>query len=160
MVDSSFHIPAVDTLVENSLDFNWSIAPIPSVLERPRQNVFGASLSVPDSSPENELAAWLFIKYFTSPEVQAAWSKNTNFLPIRMSSAEPLSDYFDDNSAYHAAFELMPYGTYEPSLPGYDFIRQEVELALEAILDGEEISLTLEALNAIANQVYTIHFER
>lgn len=160
MVDSSFHIPAVETMVENYLDFNWSITSLPSILEEPQQNIFGASVSIPASSPETELAAWLFIKYLTSPEVQATWAKNTNFLPVRQSAAEYLSGYFEDNPAYQTAFELMPYSSYEPSLPGYDFIQQEVELALEAILGGEEISLTLEALNAIANQVFTVHLER
>jgi multiple sugar transport system substrate-binding protein len=160
MVDSSFHIPTVSGNVEAGANFDWAVAAIPSLGGEPVQNVFGASISIPASTPQAELATWIFLKYFTSPEVQARWVQTSSYLPIRASAADHLSDYFADNPNYQAAFHLLPYGIYEPSVPGYDFVQQEVELAVEAILGGADVSETLDSLNATANQILAVQLER
>ena len=156
MVDSSFHIPTVTAFVDDGAKFNWAVAHLPSPEGTPIQHVFGASISIPKSSPEEELASWLFIKYFTNPEVQARWGQGVGYLPIRISAG----DYIAENPVYQAAFELLKYGRTAPSVPGHDFVGQEVELALDAILSGLEIVETLDSLNATANQVLAIHLER
>jgi multiple sugar transport system substrate-binding protein/sn-glycerol 3-phosphate transport system substrate-binding protein len=160
MVDSSFHIPTVTELVDDSLEFDWSVAPIPSIGDEPAQNIFGASISMPASTPEVELAAWLFLKYFSNPEIQAKWGSGSNYLPVRSAAADHLADFFEGNPNYQIAFDLLPYGKTEPSLPGYDFVRQEVESALEAIFSEADLIATLDALNAIANQMLAVHLER
>jgi multiple sugar transport system substrate-binding protein len=160
MVDSSIHIPTIEEMVKDKADFEWSIAPIPSSSEIPFQNVFGASLSIPASTPEAELATWLFLKYFTSPEVQARWSQDSHYLPVRISADDHLGTYFSGHSKNQKAFELLSYGVTEPSVPGYDFVRQEVELALEAILEGGDVNAILISLNETANQLLTVHMER
>jgi multiple sugar transport system substrate-binding protein/sn-glycerol 3-phosphate transport system substrate-binding protein len=167
MIDSSLNIPTMNNLVENTADFNWAIAPLPSNSEYPVQNIFGASLSIPSSSPERELAAWLFIKYLSSAQTQANWGAEASYLPIRQGAETFLIDYFIESPNYQVAFNLLPFGITEPSLPGYDFIRQEIELALNAIFaeeeeEGEEINIQeiLDSLNATANQIFLIHLER
>jgi len=160
MVDSSFQIPAVTKMVENDQDFEWAVSPIPTNLEEPSQNIFGASISIPASSPETELAAWLFIKYFSTPEVQAKWGRGSGYLPVSRTAGDYLSDYFEINPNYHIAYGLMPYSRTEPSLPGLDFVHQEVELALGAIFEGEDLLETLDALNASTNQMLTVYIER
>ena len=160
MVDSSYQIPIVGELVEENGGFDWAVAPLPSSGKQPVGNVFGASISIPVSTPEAELAAWLFLKYFTAPEIQARWGQESHFLPVRSSAADYMGDYLAENLNYQAALDLLPYGVTEPSVPGYDFIRQEVELALESILEGTDPAVTLSSLTAAANQVLTIHLER
>jgi multiple sugar transport system substrate-binding protein len=160
MVDSSIQIPSVIKFVDESLNFDWAVAPIPYAGDEPVQNIFGASISMPTSTPEAELAAWLFLKYFSSPEIQAKWGSGSNYLPVRNTAADYLADFFKGNPNYQIAFGLLPYGITEPSLPGFDFVRQEVELALEAIFSEADLVDTLEALNATANQVLTVHLER
>jgi len=156
MVDSSFHIPTMTSLVDDVASFDWTVAPLPSRGDTPVQHIFGASISIPESTPEKELASWLFIKYFTSPEVQARWGQGIGYLPVRISAG----DYLAGNPVYQTAFELLAFGKAAPSVPGYDFVGQEVELALDAILGGLEVVETLDALNATANQVLAIHLER
>jgi multiple sugar transport system substrate-binding protein len=39
-------------------------------------------------SVKNKAAAWEFIKYLTSTEVQVAWDKQTGFLPVRQTVAQ------------------------------------------------------------------------
>jgi ABC-type glycerol-3-phosphate transport system substrate-binding protein len=98
----------------------------------------------------------LFIKYFSSPEVQARWGQGVGYLPVRISAG----NYLAENPVYQAAFDLLAYGKTAPSVPGHDFIDQEVELALDAILSGLEMVETLDSLNATANQILVIHMER
>lgn len=168
MIDSSFHLPTISNLVENAADFNWAVAPFPSTSENPVQNLFGASVSIPVSTPEKELAAWLFIKYFSEPQIQAIWGKEAGYLPVRQKSEDFLLDFFKISPNYQVAFDLLPYGKTEPSLPGYDFVQQEMELALQAIFlaeleeEDDEIDVAgiLDSLNATANQILIIHLER
>ncbi len=160
MVDSSFYIPDVDQIVAENADFEWAVVRLPSAVEEVPSNVFGASLSVAATIPEAQLASWLFIKYYTSPEIQARWTQATHYLPIRGSAAEHMGEYLTDNPNYQAALELLADSVSEPSLPGYDFVRQEVELALEAILGGSDPEPILASLSAAANQVLAERLER
>ncbi len=150
-VGSSSGLPYYKSAVEEGANFQWSVAPIPHTTDEPVQNIYGASLSITKSTPEKELASWLFIKYFTSPEVQAKWAKVSNYFPVRASVAEGMADYFDANPAYKTAFDLLQYGKTEPPTPGYDFVRDMVGEAMAAIADGADVQSTLDKLNADAN---------
>ena len=106
---------------------------------------------MPKTTPERELAAWLFIKYFTSPEIQAKWAKDSQYFPLRASIAEGLTDYFDANPAYKTAFALLKYAQFEPPTPGYDFVRSMVKDAMAAIVIGADIQFTLDTLTEDGN---------
>jgi len=160
MVDSSFYIPDVEQIVTENANFEWSLASLPSAMENAPSNVFGASLSVTAATPETELASWLFIKHFTSPEIQARWAQATHYLPVRQGATDYMGAYLADHPKTQAALELLSNSVSEPSLPGYDFVRQEVELALEAILGGSDPGATLASLSAAAEQVLTVRLER
>ncbi len=60
---------------------------------------------------------------------------------------------FERNPAYRTAFELLPYATYEPPVPGYDFVRNLVRDAMAAIFDGADVESTLRDLNTEANEI-------
>ncbi|NQS92004.1 MAG: extracellular solute-binding protein, partial [Chloroflexi bacterium] len=49
------------------------------------------------TSPEEELGAWLFLKYLTSPEVQAEWFQYSFYYPTRKDSLRHLRDYRDEH---------------------------------------------------------------
>jgi multiple sugar transport system substrate-binding protein/sn-glycerol 3-phosphate transport system substrate-binding protein len=142
-VGSSSGLPYYDSAVNEGAAFNWSVAAIPHTTADPVQNIYGASVSVPKSTPERQLAAWLFIKYYTSPDVQATWAKASGYFPVRQSVAEGLSDYFEANPAYKTAFDLLEFGVGEPPVPGYDFAREVIEEAMAAIADGADVIETL-----------------
>ena len=153
-VGSSSGLPYYKYAVEEGANFNWSVAPIPHTTEEPVQNIYGASISIPRHEPERELAAWLFLKYYTSPEVQAKWAQASNYFPVRASVADKLQEagYFDEHPAYARAFDLLQYGTFEPSVPGYDFVRDIVGEAMLHIVEGADVQSTLDQLNEDANE--------
>ncbi|RME10097.1 MAG: ABC transporter substrate-binding protein [Ardenticatenia bacterium] len=159
-VGSSSGLPFYKSAVEEGANFEWSVAALPHTTPDPVMNIYGASVSIPKSTPEKELAAWLFIKYYTSPEVQAKWAMASNYFPVRKSAAEALQDYFEQNPAYKTAFELLPYGKFEPPTPGYDFVRDLIEEKMAAIAEGAPVAETLAAANEEANQILQEQLEQ
>ncbi len=152
-VSSSSGLPYYASAVEEGATFNWGVGPIPHITDEPVANVYGASVSIGQSTPEKELAAWLFIKYYTSPEVQAQWAQVSNYFPVRQSVAEGLADYFANNPNYQTAFSLLSYGTSEPPVPGYDFVRTRVAEVMAAIVDGADVTSALTELTEEANEI-------
>ena len=104
-------------------------------------NVYGASVSMPKTTPERELATCLFIKYFTSPEVQAKWGQTANYFPVRQSAVQNLEDYFQSHDAYKTAFDLLKYAHHEPSVPSYDFVLAMASEALAGIFTQDSNNL-------------------
>lgn len=153
-ISSSSGLPYFASAVEaGGSDFEWSVAPIPHTTADPVMNVYGASISIPRSTPEKELASWLFLRHYTGPEMQAKWAKGSNYFPVRASVAEGMTDYFAENPAYATAFDLLKYARFEPPVPGYDFVRDIVSEVWAAIVDGADVVSALTDLNEEANEI-------
>lgn len=158
-VGSSSGLPFYVSAVDEGAGHDWSVAAIPHTTDEPVMNIYGASVSLPAGhSPEEVVAAWEFVKYYTSPEVQALWAQASNYFPVRRSVANNLGDYFEANPAYEAAFSLLPYGVAEPPVPGYDFVRDMIEIEMATIMDGADVAETLEFATAEANLILDDQF--
>lgn len=154
-IGSSSGLPFYRSAIDESEagPFEWSVAPIPYTGEEPVQNIYGASVSIPKTTPEEQLAAWLFVKYYTNPDSQARWARASNYFPVRESVADGLGDYFEADPAYETAFELLQYGKTEAPVAGYDNVRDEMAEAYSRILNGEDVETVLAELNEKANQI-------
>jgi multiple sugar transport system substrate-binding protein/sn-glycerol 3-phosphate transport system substrate-binding protein len=153
-ISSSSGLPFYHDAVDKGARFTWSVAALPHVTPTPVMNVYGASVSMPKTTPQRQLATWLFIKYYTSPAVQAIWSMASNYFPVRRSAAANLQEYLQRHPVYKAAFDLLPYSKYEPSVPGYDFVRDLVAKAMAAIVaQGAAVQPTLDKLNTESNAI-------
>ncbi len=153
-VGSSSGFPFYRQAIEAGATFEWSVGAIPHVTPEPVMNVYGASVSIPAGHPaEEELATWLFLKYYTSTEVQADWARASNYFPVRASVAADLGDYFDADPAYATAFSFLEYGVSEPPVPGYDFVRNLIAGEMAAILEGADVEATLGFANLEANDI-------
>lgn len=139
--------------VEEGADFQWEVSPLPHTTEKAILNLSGPSIALIKSTPEQELAAWLFLKHYASAEMQAKWARAVEGFPIRGSAFEQMSSYLDDTPAYQSLVAFLPDGRSEPSVPGYSFIRSAMSDAIVAIAGGADVQATLYQLNAEANQV-------
>lgn len=128
------------------------IAAVPHTTDEPSQNIYGADVMITRTTPEQELAAWLFVKWFTTPEVQARWVEASNYFPTRAGTEEFLGDYVSENQVWGEALALLPYGTYEPQLISYQAVRDGASQAFNEILQGADIQSTLEGLTEMANE--------
>jgi len=156
-VGSSSGLPYYgDAVAADGTPFKWSVAAIPHTTPDPVQNVYGASISIPKSTPERELAAWLFVKYYTSADVNAEWAKASGYFPVKQSVASQFQDIFDADPAYKTAFDLLKFGKFEPPVPGYDFVRENVvEPVMSSIVDDPtaDVKALLDAANIEANKI-------
>ncbi|MFN2150664.1 MAG: extracellular solute-binding protein, partial [Anaerolineales bacterium] len=148
---SSSALNFYQSAVQAESNHNWSVAPIPHNSQNPVQNIYGSSISIPKTSPENQLAAWLFLKHLTSPENQAKWVIQSHDLPVRASAAGYLNDYFAANPAFAIAFEMLPFGRSEPAVAGYEEVGEMVAESMFAITQGADAASVLADLNADAN---------
>jgi len=155
-IGSSSGLPYYASAVESGEqgEFQWGVAPLPYMDggDEPVMNLYGASVTVPKSTPEGELAAWLFVKWFTEPEQNVRWALISNYFPVRYSAADLMSDYLAENPTYKSAFDLLEYSTYEAQWCAcYEDVRRQMADAYSAILDGADINETLAQLDVDAN---------
>jgi multiple sugar transport system substrate-binding protein/sn-glycerol 3-phosphate transport system substrate-binding protein len=136
--------------------FAWSVASLPHSTPKPVLDVYGASVSVVKSTPEKQLASWLFLRWMSEPEQQAEWTRVSNYFPVRKSTAERLGDYLAANPRFAAAWEALKASDQksEPSFTGYDEVRDAISAAYNAVLDGADVAATVADLNGKANRIF------
>jgi len=129
----------------------WRMTRIPQANpDAPATVMYGPNVSIFNTTPEQQHAAWGFIKYFTSPAISARWATQTGYVPIRKSVAsDPLIQKFwaewPDN---RAAYDCIPFARAEPHLNGWQEIRQHMETAMTEVVTriktGAEAAKTLQ----------------
>ena len=149
---SSSGLPFVTSAVEDGLDFTWTVTYPPNELEEPIINVYGASVSLCKTTPQQQLAAWLFVKWFTEPAQQARWVRASNYFPVRRSTASELGEYFEENARYKSAYELLDFGKSEPTLSGYQQVRRVLQEAMVEIIEGGDMDRVLADVQQDANR--------
>jgi ABC-type glycerol-3-phosphate transport system substrate-binding protein len=107
-------------------DDDWTVLPFLSPDGNPAITVYGPSFVVPDSSPERQLAAWLFLKWLLQPENEARLTAATGSFPLRTSTLDYMQDYAAANPRWAAAVDLLPLAHPEPALPSWDLVRWAV----------------------------------
>jgi hypothetical protein len=93
------------------------------------------------STPERQLAGWLFLRWFTEPEQQARWARTFDALPVRVSTRELLQDHIAENPQYGRALDFLDGETViEPGVIGYGECYNSIREMLVATADRGEPS--------------------
>ncbi|MDO7907256.1 ABC transporter substrate-binding protein [Paenibacillus sp. JX-17] len=108
--------------------------------------VGGASLYIMNNKPEaQQKAAWEFIKYVASPEVQAQWSVDTGYFPITKAAYDQqvLKDNMTKYPQFQTAVDQLHASVESKATQGavmgiFPEARQLVEGAVEAALNGQQ----------------------
>ncbi len=150
---SSSGLPFVKSGVESGEGFDWRVTSPPFDGAGPVVNVYGASISICRTTAPQQLAAWLFLKWFTEPQQQARWVRASNYFPVRKSTATELGDYFAENPNYERAYRLLTYGKSEPTVISYEAVRKLITDAIVQTADGADVSTVLAALDVKANDL-------
>lgn len=155
-VGSTSGLPFVRSGIEDSFEtpFQWGVTALP-YSDVPVSDVYGASVSIPKTTPEQELATWLFVRWMTESEQQAGWAMVSNYFPVRYSAAEGLGAIFSDLPQYEQAWNLLQGETkVEPQIASYDVIRDEAEAAFDNLLaSGGDVETALTELTNTANEI-------
>lgn len=151
--DSSSGLPFYKSGIEDSgLNFEWGVTHPPQAGTEPVVDIYGASVSICSTTPEKQLATWLFLKWLTAPEQQARWVRASNYFPVRRSTAQELQSYFEENPRYQVAYALLDYGKSEPSMPGYQQVRRLIQEAMVEIVEDGNMDQVLANLQQAANR--------
>lgn len=129
----------------------------------------GSGLAIlADKSPEQQAAAFEFIKFATSPETTSFWSQNTGYMPVRKSAREneTMVKFFEENPNFKTAVDQLeltkPQDSARVFIPNGDQIiggglekitinKTDAQSAFDevaAILEEEKVPV-LEALEAL-----------
>ena len=90
---SSSGLPFYADAVSKAGKFKWDIAMLPND-GKPAVNLYGASVSVYKTTPEQELAAWLVIKFLGEKAQTTRWAVQTGYLPVRQSAKDDVIKAF------------------------------------------------------------------
>jgi multiple sugar transport system substrate-binding protein len=85
--------------------------------------VYGSSYIVLKSTPQQQLAAWLFVRWMLSPENQAKWVEALGMFPLRASSLDLLTDYSTSHPQWKAAVAHLPYAQMEPQFASWRVVQ-------------------------------------
>ncbi|MGD1994504.1 MAG: extracellular solute-binding protein [Anaerolineae bacterium] len=151
-IDSSLDLLEYRSAVADGAGFDWSLSLLPTSLGTPRPAIYGTSLSIFKTEPERQLAAWLFIKWFTQPEQQARWAQASSDFPVRASAADLMEEYLVEDPIYEKAFGFLAYEPVTmPAVAGYEACGREIEQMLAGAASGDDPQLWLRETVAECN---------
>jgi sn-glycerol 3-phosphate transport system substrate-binding protein len=119
----------------------------------------GASLWITNTgTPEQQAGAWDFVKFATQPDIQAFWSSNTGYYPIRKTAydVQEMKDTLNKYPQFRVAIEQLRATEPSPATAGAVFgtftpARDAIQAAMEQFLTGK-ISSAKAALDQAASQ--------
>jgi multiple sugar transport system substrate-binding protein len=119
-------------------NFDWGIAPLPAGPAGQVTYIAGEHLAIFRQS-RNPEAAWTFVKWVTQPEIQAMFSEDSGYLPVRLSTLD-LPEYREAlarDERLRAFVEQIPIGRVRRPLDFYQVeINRHIAEAIERTLIG------------------------
>jgi ABC-type glycerol-3-phosphate transport system substrate-binding protein len=133
----------------------WTLLPYPSPIGKPVIASQIPSFILIQSTPEQELAGWLFMRWMISPGTQVKWSMLTGLFPVRASSKNNMPEYSASHPQWTVGFDLLLKGTIlEPVLPSWGTVRWALQDASTQLFRSyftlERVPLTLKELDNVA----------
>lgn len=137
----------------------WTVIPFPSAYGQPAISVYGPSYILLKSTPERQLAAWLFARWMASPINQARLAEATSSLPLRRSTLDYLVNYRPRlSSQWRAGLDLLPYAHAEPADPSWYTVRWAVSDAATQLFKWyftmKQLPATVRLLDRTAAELY------
>jgi ABC-type glycerol-3-phosphate transport system substrate-binding protein len=155
--DLAYQVSEFDRAKNND---KWTVIGFPSPQGEAVINVYGPSFVVFAGTPEENLAAWLLIKWLTSPEQQAKFIEAHRTFPTRASAIDHLSSYARANPQWVAAQKLLPSARPEPGLESWDMVRWilgDVGTQLfRYYFTADRIPATLELMDETAAELHSL----
>ncbi|HEY6102032.1 MAG TPA: ABC transporter substrate-binding protein [bacterium] len=108
------------------------------------------------SGPEQQAAAWKYIKFLTSTNGTTRWSLRTYYMPVRRSARDStlMRVYLRDNPEHKAGLDSLEFAKTEPSMAEWQEIRDIISDAVEqAVLGKASPQQALDAAAQKANRL-------
>ena len=136
----------------------WTAIPYPNDLGESHVSVYGASYVMLQSSLEEQVASWLFIRAMTSEQNQAFLAKAHFYLPLSRAVSAQLQADGRLPDAWLDALDLLEQGVYEPRFASWRVMRGVVQDAVAEVMDERFVpgtmSLFLKQLQELAADLH------
>lgn len=159
-VGSSVGVPFIKKDMEASgSDINWVNTTVPWSGDNRTLQVYQRSMGMWVSSPENQLATWLFLKHLASPASQVLWTEYAQYQPYTRAGLEGLSEEFlTANPQFNSIREVLLDSAInlwsEPVLVGSDRVGPVVQEMIANITSGGmDVMEAAAAAEAEANEI-------
>jgi len=126
----------------------WTVIPFPG--QDNQLIAEGTYYSILKSTPEKQLAAWLFVRWLLSTENQVNWVKSTSMFPLRISSYGALASFGSSHKQWQAAIGYMNDLSLQPQLASWRKARLVLGDGTEYIF---RTNLKLDQISAVLNQM-------
>ena len=139
----------------NEDEWGWIAAPGPD--GNLAVNAFQQMLGVIPSTQQREMASWLFVKWPTSPEIQARWIPASGYYGTQYSTEALMADFAEENPVWATGVELAAIGPSEPqTFPAWGSVRRtlnEFVPELYSATSQAEVEEILSRLTQTANDL-------
>ena len=113
---------------------------------------------VAEHGDQKAAAAWDFITYLVSPEVQSQWTADTGFVPVRPDAleVEPAATVYREDPRFRVAYDQLVNSPNDPAQLGPIFgprveVRAVTARAVADIFAGADVQASLTAAAQQAN---------
>ena len=108
-VGSTAGIPFIQRpMDENGIDVEWINTTVPHAEGNRIVQLFFRGAGIFESTPEENLASWLFFKFLASESAQLAWTQAANYYTYSLSAAANLDpDFLAANPQYNNLNEIL-----------------------------------------------------
>lgn len=111
-----------------------------------------------ESTPEEQLASWLFIQWLLSAENQARWVQVSQSFPLRVSALEHLDSSDPQPAQWTTAVDLLEFARSEPGYRSWDTVRFAVsDVATQLFrwyFTQEQLPSTVRLLDRTASELH------
>ncbi len=151
----------------SGVEADWGIQTFPHTEGNEVIQAFVPSIIMMPSTPEAQLASWLFLKYLAEPDVATAWSEGSGYfnpvpssaaaLEASTSFADGLAPYFNKANGLLNNPDITVYSS--PALSAYSTVRGLISTAIADVtsngMDVADVAQTLQegADQALANSM-------
>ena len=139
-------------------DDQWTVLPFPSPEGDPAIAAYGPSFSLFASAPENQLAAWTFLKWFTSEEIQSRWIAATGSYPLQAGVLARSKASSSVPQQWSQALDFLPYARSEPPFESWGVVRWALSdlgtQAFRSYFGADRIPAALELLDDTAAELH------
>lgn len=136
----------------------WIVMPFPAPAGEPVVDVYGPAFTIFRASGAEQLAAWTFLRWFLSPDVQARWVSAGHTFPIRAATTDHLDEFTADHPQWTQALELLPYAKSEPDLGSWSVVRWALSdvgtQMFRPYFTADRIPATAELLDETATELH------
>ena len=158
-IGSAAGIPAQEAAFANlgSRD-DWTVIPFPSGSSEAAIAAFGPSFMVFQSKPDRQLAAWLLIKWLTSPASQARIAQASAHFPVRASSLEVMDLLPRTYPQWGVAASFLSSARPEPPFASWRIVRWAVSDASTQLFryyfEVDQVPQLIKLLDETANDLH------